>query len=72
MEIGQIGEIGAGVIVITVLEQEHGTELDLAPTQHHLVMEGKIPDNKSSIKMEHQKIADWIKRKSKGNIITLA
>ena len=58
MEIGQIGEIGAGVIVITVLEQEHGTELELVPTQHHHVLEGKIPDNKSSIKMEHQKIAD--------------
>ena len=58
MEIGRIGEIGAGVIVITALEQEHGTELDLVLTQHLLVLEGKIPDNKSSIKMEHQKIAD--------------
>ena len=46
MEIGQIGEIGAHVIVITVLEQEHGTELDLVPTQHHLVMECKITDSK--------------------------
>ena len=44
MEIGQTGEIGARVIVITALEQEHGTELDLVLTQHHLVMEGKIPD----------------------------
>ena len=26
--------------VITVLEQEHGTELDLVPTQLHLAMEG--------------------------------
>ena len=42
MEIGQIGEIGACVIVITVLEQEHGTELDLVPTQHLRVMERKI------------------------------
>ena len=58
MEIGQIGEIGARVIVITALEQEHGTELDLATTQHHHVLEGKIPDNESSIKMEHQKIVD--------------
>ena len=58
MEIGQIGEIGARVIVITVLEQEHGTELDLVQIPHHHVLEGKIPDNKSSIKMEHQKIAD--------------
>ena len=58
MEIGRIGEIGARVIVITALEQEHGTELELAPTQHHHVLESKIPDNKSSIKMEHQKIAD--------------
>ena len=40
-EIGQIGEIGAGVIVITVLERENGIELDLVPTQHLLVMEGK-------------------------------
>ena len=53
MEVGQIGEIGAGVIVITVLEQEHGTELDLVPTQHHLVLEGKITYYKSSIKTEH-------------------
>ena len=53
MEIGQIGEIGARVIVITVLELEHGTELDLVQTQHHLVMECKITDNKSSIKTEH-------------------
>ena len=41
MEVGQIGEIGARVIVITVLEQEHGTELDLVPIQHLLVSEGK-------------------------------
>ena len=50
MEIGQIGEIGARVIVITALEQEHGTEQDLVPTQHHLVMEGEITENKSRIK----------------------
>ena len=55
MEIGQIGEIGARVIVITVVEQEQGTELDLVPTQHHLVTEGKIPDNKSVGITEHQK-----------------
>ena len=47
MEIGQIGEIGARVIVITVLELEQGIELDLAPTQHRLVMECKITDDKS-------------------------
>ena len=51
MEIGQIGEIGARVIVITVLEQEHGTELDLVQTPHHRVLEGKIPDNKLIVKM---------------------
>ena len=71
MVIGQIGEIGARVIVITVLEQEHGTELDLAPTQHHIVMEGKINDNMTSIKMEHQKIAYLTKRLSNENLIIL-
>ena len=44
MEIGQIGEIGARVIVITVLELEQGTEIDLVPTQHHFVMESKIKE----------------------------
>ena len=58
MEIGQIGEIGSRVIVITVLEQEQGRELDLVPTQCHLVMEGKITDDKSSIKTDYQKIAN--------------
>ena len=58
MEIGRLGENGARVIVITVLEEDQGTELDLVPTQHHFVMEGKITDDKSSITMEHQKIAD--------------
>ena len=29
------------MIVITVLEQEHGTELDLVPTHHLLAMERK-------------------------------
>ena len=58
MEIGQIGKIGARVIVITVLEQEQETEIDLVPTQHHLVMEGKITDDKSSIKTDYQKIAN--------------
>ena len=58
MEVGQIGGIGARVIVITVLEQEHGTELDLVPTQHLLVMESKIIDHRSSIKTEHRKIAE--------------
>ena len=62
MEIGQIGEIGALVIVITVLEQEQGTEIDLVPTQHHLVMECKITDNKSNFKTP--KIDDLIKRTS--------
>ena len=55
MEVGQIGEIGARVIVITALEQEHGTELDLVQTQHRLVMECKTTDNKSRIIIEHQK-----------------
>ena len=58
MEIGQIGEIGARVIVITVLEQEHGTEIDLVQTQHHLVMECKLTDHRLSIKIEHQEIAE--------------
>ena len=39
MEVGQIGAIGKYVIVIIVLEQEHGTERDLVPTQHLLVLE---------------------------------
>ena len=47
MEIGQIGEIGARVIVIIVLEQEHGTELDLVPTQHLLVSEGSFASTKN-------------------------
>ena len=64
MEIGRIGEIGARVIVITALEPEQGTELDLVPTQHHIVMEGQITDDKSSTKTEHQKMGDLIKRKS--------
>ena len=51
MEVGQTGEIGARVIVITVLEQEHGTEIDLVPTQHHFVMEGKITDKKHVSKL---------------------
>ena len=42
MEIGQIGVIGVRVNVITVLEQEHGTELDLVPTQHLLATEGSV------------------------------
>ena len=62
MEIGQTGEIGARVIVITVMEQEHGTELDLVQTQHLLVMECKTTDNKFRIIIEHQKIAHEIKR----------
>ena len=45
MVVGQIGAKRQYVFVITVLEQEHGTELDLVPTQHHLVMECKITDN---------------------------
>ena len=57
MEIGQIGEIGARVIVITVVEQEQGTELDLVQTQHLLVMECKTTDHNSRIILEHQEIA---------------
>ena len=41
METGRIGEIGVGVIVNTVQEQEHGTEPDLVPTHHLLAMERK-------------------------------
>ena len=41
MEVGQIGETGVHVIVITALEQELGTELDLVPAHHHLAMERK-------------------------------
>ena len=40
-EVGQIGETGVHVSVITAMEQEHGTELDLVPTLLHTVMEGK-------------------------------
>ena len=36
-----LGETGVRVIVITVLEQERETELDLVPTQHLLVMGGE-------------------------------
>ena len=41
MVVGQIGETGAHEIVITALEQELGTEHDLAPTHHHIAMECK-------------------------------
>ena len=41
MGVGQIGETGAHVIVITALEQELGTEPDLVLTHHHLAMERK-------------------------------
>ena len=40
MGVGQIGETGPHVIVITALEQELGTELDHVPTHHLLAMEG--------------------------------
>ena len=40
MEIGQIGETGVHVIVITALEQELGTELDHVLIQLPSVMEG--------------------------------
>ena len=40
MEVGQIGETGVHVSVITALEQEHGTELDRVPTQFPIAMEG--------------------------------
>ena len=40
MEVGQIGETGVHVSVITALEQEHGTELDLVPTLLLSVMGG--------------------------------
>ena len=41
-EIGLIGETGVRVSVITLQEQEHGTELDLAPTRHLSVTEGSF------------------------------
>ena len=41
MEIGLIGGTGVRVSVITLQEQEHGTELDLVPTHHLLAMERK-------------------------------
>ena len=41
MVVGQIGETGAHVIVITALEQELGTEHDRATTHHHIAMECK-------------------------------
>ena len=41
-----LGETGVHVIVITVLEQERETELDLVLTQHLLVMGGKHKLNK--------------------------
>ena len=40
MGVGQIGETGVLVSVTTVLEEEHGTELDRVPTQLPSVMEG--------------------------------
>ena len=40
MEVLPIGVIGVRVSVITLQEQEHGTELDLVPTRHLSVMEG--------------------------------
>ena len=39
-EFGRIGETGVHVSVITALEQEHGTELDLVPILLHRVMAG--------------------------------
>jgi len=42
MEIGLIGETGVRVSVITLQEQEHGTELDLVPTRNLSVMEGSF------------------------------
>ena len=41
MGVGQIGEIGVHVIVITAMEQELGTEPDLVPIHHPLAMECK-------------------------------
>ena len=40
MEDGQTGETGVHVSVITALEQEYGTELDLALIQLLIAMEG--------------------------------
>ena len=42
MATGQIGVIGIHASVITVLEQEHGTELDLVPTRHLLATGGEL------------------------------
>ena len=41
MGVGQILGTGVHVIVITVLEQEHGTELDLVAIQLLLALERK-------------------------------
>ena len=41
METGRDGESGVSVSVITLQEQEHGTEPELAPTLLLLAMEGK-------------------------------
>ena len=41
MEVGQIGETGVHVNVITVLEQEHGTDPDLVPIQLLTVLDSK-------------------------------
>ena len=48
MVVGQSGAKGQCVIVIRALEKEHGTELDIVPTQHHLVLECKITENQNA------------------------
>ena len=58
MEIGQTGVIGVRVNVITVLEQEHGTELDLAPIQHLLVSEGMLRNS-------------FLKIRNRGNLLDI-
>ena len=45
METGRDGESGVSVSVITLQEQEHGTEPELAPTLLLLAMEGSLPLN---------------------------
>ena len=48
MEVGQIGETGVHVSVITALEQEHGTDPDLVPIQLLTVLDSKHAFSKSA------------------------
>ena len=52
MEVGQIGETGVHVSVITALEQEHGTELDLVPILLLSVMGGNTIFDGSLVQLQ--------------------